>query len=184
MSFLVAATVLVGFVSVVNLILTIGVIRRLREHTKQLVNVGRASFDDDVRALRVGAEVGEFSATTVDGLPISRETFVTRTAVTFLTPGCEPCVEKLPGFVEYARRAPGGRDQVLAVVVGDAEEAADMVADLSDVALVVVERHGGPLTSAFQVTAYPVLLMAAPDEQGRLAIQAQDVTLPQRAVAV
>jgi hypothetical protein len=172
----------VGLVSVVNLILAIGVVRRLREHTKQLVNVGRVP-PDDVRALRVGAEVGEFEATTVDGLRVSRETFAARTVVAFLTPGCEPCIDKLPGFVEYARRAPGGRNQVLAVVVGDADEAADMVADLRGVALVVVERHGGALTSAFQVTASPVLLMAEPNDHGRLVILAQDVDLPQRAVA-
>ena len=152
MIYLSAAVVLVGLVAVVNLLLTIGVIRRLREHTTKLAGM------PDMDAMKpAGERIGEFSTTTVDGMPISRELLAGWTMVGFFTPHCEPCTAMVPAFIERAIGVPGGRDRVLAVVLGQREEAAKLANRFAEVALVVLESDidSGPLAQAFSVVAFP-----------------------------
>src|SRR5262245_15248187 len=101
----------------------------------------------------VGAVVDSFAATAWDGTPVALELLSAPTVVGFFSPGCSPCHERLPDFVARARRAPSGR--TLAVVVGDGDDSEAMVASLAEVALVVVERRGGALTTAFGVRGFP-----------------------------
>ena len=77
------------------------------------------------------------------------------TLVGFFSPGCGPCQERLPDFVARARRAPAGR--TLAVVVGDAADT--MVASLTGAASVVVEPRGGTLATAFGVRGFPAFAL-------------------------
>jgi len=86
--------------------------------------------------------------------------------VAFFSPTCQPCREKMPVFVDYARAFPGGRERVLAVVVGDTRDATSFVAALHPVARAVVENPGGTVSSAFNVQAYPTVLMTAPNASG------------------
>lgn len=68
-----------------NLVLTVGVIRRLREHTEQLSRVALSSPDP---ILHVGDRVGDFAVTTTDGEQLSDDRFTGRTLVGFFSPGC------------------------------------------------------------------------------------------------
>lgn len=99
------------------------------------------------------------------------------TVVAFFSPSYQPCQAKLPAFVEYAPTVPGGRDQVLAVVVGDEAAAGAFVAELAPVARVVVEPPGGVLAGAFRAPAFPPILRTAPDADGRLVVSANQVRL-------
>ena len=171
MAYLVAAVVLVGAIATVNLLLTVGVVRRLREHTAELA----ARRDDPAgpAGLPVGAPVGEFAATGVSGRPVTRAMLDRPALVGFFSPGCAPCKEKLPDFVAQAARRPGGPDAVLAVVVGDPAEAAESVAALRPVATVVVEPEDGPLQWAFAIGGFPTFVLV---EDGVVA--ASDDVLP------
>ncbi|MDP4505391.1 TlpA family protein disulfide reductase [Nonomuraea turcica] len=148
MQYLVAAVVLVGLLCMVNLLLTVGVIRRLR----------RESLPPSMMAedLSPGARVPQFAAMTTSGEPISHELLNGPALVGFFSRGCQPCKELLPLFVERAR---GTSDAVLAVVVADPghDSAAD-IERLSEVARVVTEVPGGPLQTAFKVNAYPTVI--------------------------
>ncbi|WP_344161016.1 hypothetical protein [Nocardiopsis rhodophaea] len=128
-------------------------IKRLREHTEALSNLsGRGS-------LGPGEEVGTFTTATVDGETLTRDALVGDTLVGFFSPSCAPCREQLPKFVDRARQMPGGREHVLAAVVGDGAAAEHMVAELRAVARVVAERPGGgALSTAFQAVAFPAVL--------------------------
>ncbi|MEV0597251.1 TlpA family protein disulfide reductase [Nonomuraea cavernae] len=151
--YLLAGVVLVGLIGALNLILIFGVIRRLREHEKALAV--RPASD---QILPIGGAVGDFTAVTVDGDPLTRAHLTGRTAVGFFSTTCAPCLERLPEFVDYARAFSGGRDQVLVVVVTrQPEEAQDFVGQARSVARVVVERYEGPIATAFAVTAFPTL---------------------------
>ncbi|MFE7571789.1 TlpA disulfide reductase family protein [Streptomyces sp. NPDC057539] len=178
MPYLIAAVVFVGLLCTLDLILTLGVIKRLREHTELISNLnGRAS-------LGIGEEVGAFEAATVDGAPMTRELLTRETLVGFFSPSCAPCREELPKFVNHARAMPDGRNQVMAVVVGDADRAAAMVAELRPVARVVVEEHNdGPLASAFQVIAFPTVLTVADGGDGTPVITQDRVKLGPAVVA-
>lgn len=177
MSVLIAAVVLVGLICTLDLLLTIGVIKRLREHSSLLSSSGRF-----LASIAVGEEVGAFATSTVDGEPVSRELLTGQTLVGFFAPGCKPCQKRLPEFVAYARQMPGGRDRVLAIVVGDGDDAAAYVTDLSPVARVVEEDSSGALSTAFKAVAFPVVLLVAPNADGRLVVETDQVDLRRPAV--
>jgi hypothetical protein len=160
MAYLAAAAVLVGLLAAVNLLLTVGVVRRLREHTTELAGLrNRGTGGGYEVALTVGEPVGDFAATSVDGHPIDLGTLGDRPLVGFLSPHCVPCQERLPGFIEFAAARPGGRDGLLAVLVGTGEETAELVERLRPVATVVVEPDRGPIQQALAVTGFPAFVL-------------------------
>ncbi|MFG2003855.1 TlpA family protein disulfide reductase [Spirillospora sp. NPDC048911] len=162
-------------VGILNLLLMLGVIRRVNRNAEAV----RRTSDvfEGPPAIAVGQEVGTFAATTVDGDPISRESLLDDSVVAFLSPHCPPCLDKIPGFIQYAKELPSGRDQVLAVALGSTESTAEMVADLAPVSQVVVEEHTGALSKAFEVTAFPTLVRVAVTGDGRVVIADNNVRL-------
>jgi hypothetical protein len=165
MSLVIAALVLTWVLCALNLILMVGVIKRLREHTELFATVTQGP-----PSVPVGQAVGDFATQTVDGLPLTRDALTGETLVAFFSVTCGPCKEKLPRFVEYVRALPAGRDRSLAVVIGEPDAAQAFAADLRTVTRVVTEQGDGPLSTAFQARAYPTLLMVAPDDTGRLVV--------------
>ena len=159
MQALVAAVVLVGVLGVLNLLFTFGVVRRLREHSELITQGagGTAPGGAGAPSLAVGTQVGDFTGVTRDGDRVSREQLTGETVVAFLTPGCAPCAERLPGLVDLTAGWPGGRSRTLVVVVaGDAGAAGEYVEALVATTRVVLESPGGALATAFGVQGYPV----------------------------
>ncbi|MEU4834042.1 TlpA disulfide reductase family protein [Streptosporangium sp. NPDC023615] len=161
--YLLAAVVLVGIVGALNLVLTFGVIRRLREHDKSLAahsTAGSANL-----RLSPDGRIPDFTAITVDGDPFTRAQLTGRNAVGFFSTTCAACLERLPEFVEYARTFPGGRDRVLVVVVAEQpdEASVNLIAQARPVARVVMERYDGPIAAAFAVGAFPTLALVDDD---------------------
>ncbi|MGG7575667.1 TlpA family protein disulfide reductase [Streptomyces sirii] len=178
MSLLIAAVLLVGTLCTLDLVLTLGVIKRLREHSEQLSGVSSPGSRFDTLDMAVGEEVGEFATSTVDGERLTRAMLAADTLVAFFAPGCLPCREKMPAFVDHARALPGGRAQTVAVVVGDPAESAAFVAELSPVARVVVEEGPDePLSAAFRARSFPTLLRVSPDGDGRVLVTANRIAL-------
>jgi AhpC/TSA family len=147
MPYLVAAVVLIGLLCVLNLLLTVGLIRRLRAQ-----GVEQGPYGGPPTVLRPGSEIGEFTTTTTDGEPVSHEDL--SGLVGFFSAGCEPCHELAPRFARHAAAAP--RQDVLAVVTGDDPE---LVAILAPAARVVTEDDGGAVTGAFQNAWTPALYL-------------------------
>lgn len=152
MPFLIAAVVLVGLLVILDLFLTFGVIRRLREHSELLAQ--RPSGMPEIIAAE-GTTIGSFAATTVEGDVIADDDLSAGTMVAFLTPTCRGCIEQLPAFLDAARAHPGGQRGVLAVVIGSEHESAELVATLTPLARVVTTEHGHEIEKAFQVQGYP-----------------------------
>ncbi|MBL6277301.1 redoxin domain-containing protein [Micromonospora fiedleri] len=113
--------------------------------------------------LTAGATIGDFTATTVDGTPVSRAGLRGETLVAFLSPSCPACAESLPGFVARAEAIPGGRAQALAVVLGAGEAATQLCERLTPVARVVNEPERGPVARAFGVDGYPAFGLLSDD---------------------
>ncbi|MGC4957474.1 hypothetical protein ACLQ2P_30075 [Actinomadura citrea] len=156
MPFLVAAVVLLGVLCLLNLLLTVGILRRMREDA--LRSAGHA---DGLFALEPGAPVGEFAAVTIDGDPVTHRDLTGM--VGFFSADCEACHDLLPSFAGRARDL--GREHVLAVVGGDAP---GVVAALRPVARVVLaDLDGGPMARAFQNEWTPALYVVG--EDGRIA---------------
>jgi thiol-disulfide isomerase/thioredoxin len=181
MAFLVATVVLVGLLAAVNLVFTLAVVRRLREHTELISKMGTAGSMRGATMLPAGQSVGAYTATTVDGATLSADDRDGPELVGFFSLGCQPCAERLPEFVASAADHPGGRHRVLAVVAGrdDEGDAQAFVDDLALVARVVREDMGGPLQKAFAVQGYPAIGVV--DESGVVVVSG--TTMPDLAPA-
>lgn len=156
MQYLIAAVVIVGMLCVLNLLLTYGVVRRLREHGELLAQ-GPAAMPAPLAG--VGSVVGEFTAITVDGDELVADDLAAGTLVGFFSLGCSGCLRELPRFVDAAAAHPGGPGRVLAVVIGGDEDAAEQVAALSPTARVVVAPPGAEIEKAFGVQGYPAFAL-------------------------
>ncbi|GHA82247.1 hypothetical protein GCM10010330_40600 [Streptomyces tendae] len=167
MAYLTAVVTLFGLLSIVNLTLTIGIVRRLRTQRRETTPATKGDpFQGS--GLAVGEPVGRFSVRDTEGRRLTRDSLHEGMLVAFLSPGCLPCEELLPGVVELGRRA--GPGQVLAVVVQneDGGERPDaFVAALSPVATVAVTRLEGELSRAFSIQGMPTGVRMGPD--GRIA---------------
>lgn len=163
MAYLTAAVVLVGALCLLDLVLTFGVIRRLRATSATVTR----DEDGNELAPRAGDPVAGFASTTTGGQPVSRDS-VTGALVAFLSPNCKPCKASLPEVLRLAAAGP-----VVAVVVGDPADVTDMVAQLSPVARVLTEEPFGPVSEAFGVRSFPTFVKVSPD--GTLAAAGLDV---------
>jgi len=160
MAALIAAVIVLGVFGVLNLVFCLGIIRRLREHTELIENMGRGGNTDLI--LSAGATIGAFSTSTVDGAEVSNAALTGPTLAAFFSPGCGPCELERPEFVALAATYP--RDRVLAVVTGvDDEAAAPLVAELRGIATVVREADDGPVQQAFGVGGYPTFALVEPN---------------------
>jgi thiol-disulfide isomerase/thioredoxin len=166
--YLTAAVVLVSILGIANLLFVLALARRIRA-------AGSGSAADlppgaSLPAYRLppGAKPGYFEAVTIAGDSVSPASLAGgRALVGFFAPGCGPCHDQLPGFVELAKTVPGGPSQVLAVLSGEPEAATEFAAGLADVASVVLENgiRGamGPVAHAFASYAKPSFYLLAAD---------------------
>jgi hypothetical protein len=162
MPYLAAFTVLVGLIAVLNLVLTFGVIKQLRDHTELLVKGGTGKPKATV-CVPAGESPTDFAATTLDGEPLTRQS-VAGSFVAFLTPFCETCEERVADVLGYSESLRLGREDVLAVLIGTEEETAELAGKLRGVARLAVESPaGGPIGTAFSVVGYPALALLDTD---------------------
>jgi hypothetical protein len=159
-AFLIALVALVGAIAVLNLLLTVGVIRRLRQHTEQLSGMAALGGAPGDIIIGAGEQAGEFAATTTDGEPVARDLLSGQTLVGVLSASCGACKERLPEFVSRAETFPGGRGQVLAVLAGEPAEVEPYREQLAPVARVVIEPPmDGPISTALKVQGYPAFAL-------------------------
>ncbi|MFI0353126.1 TlpA family protein disulfide reductase [Actinomadura sp. 9N407] len=162
-----AAITVVGVLCLANIALTLAVIRRLNEQGRLLAERGRApaaaGYPPPLE-VEPGARVGDFTVTAMDGEPVSRADLHGSTLMAFMAPGCQSCEHSLPEFVARAGSAPGGRDHVLAVVLGKGPGRDELCAELAPVARVLTEEEeGGPVIQAFGIGALPAFAVLAGD---------------------
>src|SRR5215469_7553432 len=155
MAILSAAIVVVGLLCLTDLLLTFGVIRRLREHNEQLAHFNGA--DAPVSDLAVGATLAPFTARSISGEPLSGPTGLRMVA--FFSAGCSACPERVPAFVDYVRANQIARDSVIAVIISSQPEPVSYQEDVAAVAPVRVEPLDGGLADAFKVRGFPTFFL-------------------------
>jgi len=168
MPVLVAAVVVVGLLCVLDLLLTLGTIRRLREHSELLTKLTSVLRGDSSAVLsdpgvREGARVESFIATATSGEIVSGAALPAEALVGFFDPGCEPCEKVRPEFIRYAAGRPGGRDTVLAAISSRPDETPSpaWIAELDAVARVFVGPAAEAVQTAFGVSTWPTVCTVA-----------------------
>lgn len=153
MAVIIASLIVVSVVSLLNLALCMGIIRRLREHT-ELLEKRPAAHEEEQGVLAAGSAVGAFSAGTTAGETISEADLDREAIVAFFSPGCQPCQSALPEFIDYARGLPEDT-KVMAVVVGNKADGEQMVERLTPAITVITDTQAPSMVSAFSVRGYP-----------------------------
>ncbi|WP_328989056.1 hypothetical protein OG394_22785 [Kribbella sp. NBC_01245] len=160
-----ALAILAGLLTVLNLALTVGVIRRLREHTELFEARGNVKPPVVPVMALAGERSKPFTSVTTDGVQVTEADLTGGlTLVAAMAYGCSSCEERRPDFVAMARRFPGGRDRVLAVFVGGEDDLSAERAMLEPVSRLVFQEntHEG-ITEALNVSGYPAFAILDAD---------------------
>jgi thiol-disulfide isomerase/thioredoxin len=155
MAILAAAVTVIGVLCLTDLLLTFGVIRRLRNHSELLA--GYQAAESAIVGLRAGAIPEPFSAVTADGEAVNVSSGLRLAA--FFSSSCSACPEQVPPFLQYVRENRLDKAAVLAVMIGRADQPARYLARLAGVAQVCLEAEQGPVAEAFQVTGFPAFFV-------------------------
>jgi hypothetical protein len=171
MPYVIALTALFGALCALNIALTAGVLRRLREIEERTRYSGLdlTPGTPDVM-LAVGEQVGTFTTVTTKGEHLSDD-FLTdgHTVVGVFAHGCGKCDERLPEFVSFVRDRGIPRERALALMVGTPEQVESKRALAEPVATVVIEELDGPVSLALAARVYPALAVIGPDKTVRAA---------------
>jgi len=155
MALLVVGVVLAAALGLLNLMIVLSIMRRLRERAEVPTDSRRAPI------IPAGLTVANFATTTVSGAAVSRAALTGPTLVGFFEEDCGPCDAALPRFVATAGAYRKAR--VLAVVIAaDDNPETNLVARLRQVGDVVREQRGSTLQAAFRVAAHPVFAVVEP----------------------
>jgi hypothetical protein len=169
MPILIAAVAVVGSLCLLDLLLTFGVIRRLREHTALLTTVAPGEAPAAI-GLPAGELPAAFSSVTTDGEPVSGTSGLR--VVAFFSSRCSFCPERVPPFADYLNAHRIGRDSVLAISVGSGDAPAPYLSGLAQAAQICVEPEGGDICGAFKVGAFPAFVLL--DADGAVAVSGHD----------
>jgi hypothetical protein len=181
MAALTAAVVLVGLICVADLLLTFGVVRRLRQHAEQLAGVGQAgAMGAPVSGLAEGESPAAFASVTLDGQPITGPAGMRMAA--FFSTSCSACPGQVAPFVDYVTSHQFASDNVLVVVLGAVEQPPPYLDDLVGVGQIVFEEYGGNVSEAFKVSGFPAFCLLGADA-ALLASGFDPATLPEPAAA-
>jgi hypothetical protein len=165
---LACAVVVVGALCLVDLLLTFGVVRRLREHAALLAGIQSSAVPGS--GLSDGDKPEPFTATDAEGIAVHGPAGLG--VVAFFSTTCPVCPLRAPAFVEYVRAHHPARDPVLAVITGDAGASVPYLADLMKVARVCFEPAGGPVSQGFALKAVPAFFVL--DEDGTVLTSHHD----------
>lgn len=161
---LVVTVALLGVLVVANMLLTWGMLRRLRALQEQVAAV---TAPPSGNGLHAGDEAPDFSALTPAGDIVTRDEVVRgETVLVFMSPHCEACETHLPTVRQLGREAAG--PAAVAVIDGTREESGHLLDGLQgDVPVVFAPRGASDLFDRYQVFTFPSSYVIGAD--GRIA---------------
>lgn len=180
MPVVIAAVVIVGLLCLLDLVLTFGVVRRLREHTELLRNRQLADTPA-VIGLHTGQMPEGFTALAEDGAVIGGPAGLR--LVGFFSGTCPACPGRVAPFIDYVQANKMARDDVLVTLLVAADAAAPpYLSLLAEVARVTVQPEGSQVIKSFGVVGYPAFCLL--DADGTVVASGFDpASLPATAMA-
>lgn len=177
MPVLIAAVAIVGALCLIDLLLTFGVVRRLREHTEMITRISVPEVP--VIGLTAGESPAEFSAVTVRGTSVNGPAGLRLAA--FFSSSCSMCPERVPPFVQYLAEHQIAPEHALAVVLGSPDEPPPYLDQLAEVTLACAHGQDSDVAKAFKAVGFPAFCLL--DADGAVLATSYDpAMLPEPAV--
>jgi hypothetical protein len=183
MDYLATAVIGAGALGLVNLWLIVAMAHKLRGQSDQIVLQSPQPMPRQVVGPPPGDPVPDFGVTTVTGDVLSAADLNGQHAlIGFFMPGCAPCHEQIPEFIEFARGLTSDSGQVIAVVspVGRPTaparevETGRLIEQLAQAGVYVVSGPSArEATKALAITGYPSFVLLGAD--GRVQAGAHSV---------
>jgi peroxiredoxin len=160
----IAGLVLVAVAVGLDLLLTAGIIRRLRElHQAMAEWTDRVNANSLMSGLREGEPVPDFTALTVNGATLTHKDLLGGPWVMgFFAGGCGSCRTELPKLGEMVGQM-AERRRVLIVIDGSRPQSSDLMAMGTGIGDVVLENDGGVLSELFKVRFFPTYFAMSQD---------------------
>lgn len=159
MAAVLAVAALALAVAIVDLLLILGMVRRLRAQARPLSPLDVPGFFDIYSGPPVGSQLPEFSATTADGEVIDNSRFAAAAGcIAFVSVNCLPCKGALADLDPYLRATGIGSRHILVVVSDDPAGESPEAARAGEFAGVVTGDQAAPLARRFGVRGFPTLL--------------------------
>lgn len=145
-SILIISSILLWVVVLLNLLLTLGLARRIRN----------ANFPV-MESLKVGQKAPNFSAQTLQGKTVTLNDYEGRAAAfVFVSPDCKPCREELPRIRDLFPIARGFGTELVLVSDGGDEKTRSLVDGLADdLPVLVAPREHNPFFSDYKAMGTP-----------------------------
>ncbi|MET7875933.1 peroxiredoxin family protein [Micromonospora profundi] len=166
-------------ISLFNLVLGMGIIRRLREHTEILSGSGSKEG-----LTQPEHRIDDIAVATLGGGTFARDTLAGSTLVAFFMPGCAGCKIALPEFISEVGQGRYAGHRVIGVVNGSGEEADALRDQLAALVDTVVPTATRDVIKAFDSSVYPAFYVV--DETGTIrqsSTKLAEIDLPVPAVA-
>jgi hypothetical protein len=128
---LIVSQVALGMLLVLNLGLTLALIRRVND----------GSNTSTLAGLQQGARLPEFTAETLAGRQVSHVDFMESAAFIFIAPNCGPCREALPEYVRLSSLAQARGTSLVLVSAGDRDSTESMVGADCAVPVLIAPRE-------------------------------------------
>lgn len=160
-SFLVVSSVLLWIVVLLNLILTLAVIKRVNDNNKQIPNMEMPDM-----GLKPGTQAPDFTAQTLNGETVTLANFTGRkVGFLYVSPHCRPCKDKLPVFQKlYTNSQQIGLDWLLVSVSGTLSDIQAMVTDFNiTMPMLYAPDEQNPLAQDYQARGTPSFCLVGED---------------------
>jgi hypothetical protein len=156
MAILTAAVIVVGALCLLDLLLTFGVIRRLREHEEMISKSGPAAMPPTI-GLRPSERAAGFTAVTTGGDLLTGAPGLRMAA--FFSTMCSVCPERVEPFLAYLGGHQIAPHSVLAVAVTPGSDLPPYLDRLAAAAQICIEQEDGELAKAFKVQGFPAFCL-------------------------
>jgi hypothetical protein len=156
MAILTAAVIVVGVLCLLDLLLTFGVIRRLREHEEMIGKSGPVTMPPAI-GLLPSEHPAAFTAVTAGGDLLTGPSGLRIAA--FFSTTCSVCPGRVEPFLGYLGRHQIAPHRALAVVVAPGGDPPPYLDRLAAAARICLEQEDGELAKAFKVQAFPAFCL-------------------------
>lgn len=148
--------ILAILLALVNILFTIGVLRRIRDHAEQITNLERQLVPRDASMLGHRVVPLDLTGQRVDPLPLS---IFENADWAFFEDDCSACEFKLPTYIQLMNAQPAPQFPQVVAIIGESPKADDMAASVHHLPTHLVRTaDSSPMVESFSLKGFPAFV--------------------------